>query len=774
MLRHFRPLRRRDKTKILRSKYRGVIIYTKYTALRVKILKKTLQDLEFYTVLDTLSGYCISKLGKEEALTIEPFDNNALLEKELKRTDEYLTSFQNDNRIPNHHFDDISKELRLLGIEDSYLEAKSFLNITLMAETIRTLLQFFEKFKVYYPMLHEFASTITYEKDIKIEIEKVINRFGEVDSNASPELKSIRKELSSVRKSLDSSFEKALNQYAAQGYLDDIRETIIDNQRVLAVLAMHRRKVKGALLGTSKTGSIVYVAPETTIKLTHELQNLLYDEKQEIIRILRMLTNTLRPFAEPLEDYQEYLTLLDLIAAKAKYADSIQALLPTITRNKSVFLKNAYHPILLESNRRKGKITVPQTLKLNKEQQIIVISGPNAGGKSITLKTIGLLQVMIQSGLLIPVDEQSEVHFFDTILTDIGDNQSIENQLSTYSYRLKNVRYFLRKCGDNTLFLIDEFGTGSDPELGGALAEVFLEEFYNKKAFGIITTHYANLKVLADELEHVTNANMQFDVHSFEPQYRLHIGQAGSSFTFEVAQKMGINYSLINRAKKKVELEKLRLDKTISKLQMERNVLQKKSIDLDKEQDKAKQHAEDLSDKVVKMQEKLESFQELYDHNQKMLVIGRKINDFANHYFQTNDKKKLLADFLKWITIEKNKFLSKHKKPELLKPVKSTPPKQEEKPPVAKPENIEKKLEAVTKEVLTEVKKIRKQKKEKEKKLAKAKAAYKFKVSDSVRLIDGTAIGTIEKIEKKNVIINYGYFTTQAKLEQLELVEASK
>ena len=253
---------------------------------------------------------------------------------------------------------------------------------------------------------------------------------------------------------------------------------------------------------------------------------------------------------------------------------------------------------------------------------------------------------MLQSGMLIPVHEKSEVSIFDTVLTDIGDNQSIENQLSTYSYRLKNMRNFLRKCNETTLFLIDEFGTGSDPELGGALAEIFLEEFYNKNAFGVITTHYSNLKVLADELENVTNANMQFDEKTLEPLFTLFTGQAGSFFTFEVAQKNGIPFSLINRAKKKVERGKIRLDKTISNLQKERNKLHKTSETLEKEQHKAKQHVENLAEKELKIKSKLESFQELYDDNQKMLSIGRKINEFANRFFQTNNKKKLISDFM--------------------------------------------------------------------------------------------------------------------------------
>ena len=301
------------------------------------------------------------------------------------------------------------------------------------------------------------------------------------------------------------------------------------------------------------------------------------------------------------------------------------ACLPKILNEKKIYLRDAYHPILLEENQEKKIETIPQTLELNDKQQIIVISGPNAGGKSITLKTIGLLQLMLQSGILIPVHEKSEISIFDNILTDIGDNQSIENQLSTYSYRLKNMRNFLRKCNSSTLFLIDEFGTGSDPELGGALAEVFLEEFYDNGAFGIITTHYANLKVLASELDHVANGNMQFDERTLEPLFKLHIGQAGSSFTFEVAQKNGIPFRLINRAKKKVEREKIRLDKTISKLQKERNRLQQTTDKLEREKIDSKENSEKLISEKLKVQEKLNSFQELYDQNQKMLTLWQKI-----------------------------------------------------------------------------------------------------------------------------------------------------
>lgn len=725
-----------------------------------------MNDLEFFTVLESIVSYCNTNLGKEAVLQFEPIQNEHILLDQLHQTNEYLASFQNENKIPNHYFEEITKEIHILGIEDSYLEAASFQNIVTISKTVNALIKFFKKFKEYYATLHSFSKDIEYTKVIIEYIDKIISKFGEVNDNASNELKTIRKDINAIRGQIGSSFTKALNHYAKHDFLDDIRESVVDNQRVLAVQAMHRRKVKGTILGNSKTGSIVFIAPEATLKFSRELQNLLYEEQEEIIRILKILTNNIRPFTGLLKQYQGYLSHIDAVAAKAKYAIQINGLLPKVSNHKKVFLRDAYHPILLENNKKQQIETVPQTLELNEQQQIIVISGPNAGGKSITLKTIGLLQLMIQSGILIPVHERSEVYFFESILTDIGDNQSIENQLSTYSYRLKNMRNFLRKCNENTLFLIDEFGTGSDPELGGALAEIFLEEFYNKGAFGVITTHYSNLKVLADELENVCNANMQFDEKTLEPLFTLLTGQAGSSFTFEVAQKNGIPFSLINRAKKKVARGKIRLDKTISNLQKERNKLQKTSENLEKEQNKAKQHSENLSEKELKIQDKLESFQELYDDNQKMLSIGRRINELSNNFFQTNNKKKLLADFMKWIMMEKNKYAEKNK---TVTKSKATV-KKEKLNKVA----VEKKLESTRKEVLVAVKKIRHKKKVVEKQITTAKANFNYKLNDKVRLIDGRAVGTIDKIEKNIATVNYGLFTTKANISKLELVEASK
>ncbi|CAM1340739.1 endonuclease MutS2 [Tenacibaculum amylolyticum] len=734
--------------------------------MKKNISEKTLQDLEFTKVLEQVGDFCISELGKESVFKILPFQNTQKLFFELNLVSEYLASFENENRIPNHGFDNINASIKRLNIENSYLEPEAFLKIATTSETVNELKKFLKKFADYYPTLFELSETIEYTTIVVNAIQKIITSYGEVADNASPTLKQIRRSINNIRGKISESFSRALSSNIASGYLDDIKETIIDNQRVLAVLAMHRRKVKGSLLGSSKSGNIVYIAPQTTLAYSRELQNLIYEEKQEVIKVLRSLAEEIRPYTPLLEQYVHFLIHLDTIAAKAKYAREINALLPNITTRKKIYYRDAFHPILWRKNKEQGIHTISQTIELNEKQQIIVISGPNAGGKSITLKTIGLLQVMLQSGLLIPVHERSETSIFDTILTDIGDNQSIENQLSTYSYRLKNMRYFLRKCNNNTLFLIDEFGTGSDPELGGALAEIFLEEFYQKKSFGIITTHYANLKVLANELDNVTNANMQFNERTLEPMYKLFVGQAGSSFTFEVAQKNGIPYSLINRAKKRVESEKVRLDRTISKLQKERNRLQKTSDNLEKQQSKGQEHIESLQEKELKIREKLEGFQELYDNNQRMLGLGRKLNELLNKYFQTNNKKELSANFFKWVAAEKTKHTKKN------------PPKKQTKTEKAKEKEIAAKqkeaIQKVEKEVLKKVVKVRAEKKEEAKKIAKEKAAYVFKVGDRVRLEDGNAVGTIDKIEKKNAFINYGMFTTKTSIEKIELVEKKK
>ena len=721
----------------------------------ISITDKTLQDLQFPTVLDTISTACNTEIGKQKALEIIPFKEKEALMKALLQTSEYLASFVNNNAVPNHGFDTISHEIKFLAIEDSFLEVGSFRKIASISETTNILLLYFKKFYDYYPNLNSRALQVEFTRDIINMVDDVVDKYGEIKDNASPDLLNIRRDMNVVRGKVNQSFGMSMSQYNSLGYLDDIKESFVNNRRVLAVLAMYRRKVKGSILGSSKTGSIAYIEPETTLQYSRELSNLEYEEKEEITRILKYLTNAIRSFLPLIIKYQDFLSDIDVIAAKAKYARKINGILPEITNNRRLYFRDAFHPILLLNNNEKKEITHSQTIELDHEHRIIVISGPNAGGKTISLKTVGLLQLMLQSGILIPVHERSETFLFDRILTDIGDNQSIENHLSTYSYRLKNMNYFLKKCNEKTMFLIDEFGTGSDPDLGGALAEIFLEEFYHREAFGIITTHYSNLKILANELPFATNANMLFDEKTLEPMYKLALGQAGSSFTFEVAQKNGIPFGLINRAKKKIETGKVRFDKTIANLQKERSKMEKTSQTLKEEEIKAREEGKKMETINVKIKQKLESYQELYDSNQKLIYIGQKIDSISENYFNTKNKKELVAEFLKIIEIENSKRRKATVKEIIIKKEKD---------------------KEIIKEVTVHVEEIRAAKKEKKLKanLVVEKPKHVLKIGDRVRMFDGKAVGSIDKIEKNKAIVNYGVFTSKVNLEALEFVEKAK
>ena len=713
------------------------------------IPNKTFEDLEFDKVLNQISSFSITPMAKELILDLKPIENKENIELSLLITSEFKSSFENDNKIPNHGFETLKKPIQLLKIENSVLDVESFRNISYASETVNKLLYFFKKFKIYYPNLFSIGSNIELNKELKKNIDNVVNRFGEINDNASDNLFSIRKKSQEIKSKISKSFNKSLSHYNKLDYLDEIRESVIDNKRVLAVKAMYRRKINGTIMGSSKTGSIVFIEPETTYILSRELQNLIFEEDEEIKKILSQLTDYFRPYSDLIINYEEYLINLDIYYSKAKYSIEINGIMPKISDKNEMELFKAYHPLLYRSNKVQEKKTYPQNIILNNRNRIIVISGPNAGGKSITLKTIGLLQIMSQTGILIPVDEKSKICFFKRILTDIGDNQSIENHLSTYSYRLKNMKVFLKKCDEETLFLIDEFGTGSDPELGGALAEVILEEFYNRNSFGLITTHYSNLKLLANELSFMSNANMQFDNKTLEPTFNLISGEAGSSFTFEVAQKNGFPFSLINRAKKKIENQKIRFDATIAKLQKERSSMAKTGKSLKQKELEAEEESTKLVVLNNKTKEKLIRYQELYDHSKKMINIGNKLDKIAEKYFLNNKKRVMISDVIQLIESEN----SKRKKKSALEI------------------NAHQKIKMLTKiDADKKIKKIRKSKK-KEKKNINNKSLVELKIGDNVRLYESKSIGTIDSIKKNKAIVNYGKFTTQVDLEKLEYVK---
>ena len=715
-----------------------------------KISEKSITDLEFDIVLEQAASRCATELGKSSLLKLRPYTSLSRVQIEIERVNEYNSSFTSEHNIPNHGFNSIDKAVGLLSIENSKIEIEFFQHIAHLSKTVQTLLRFFKKTKSFYPHLHKFGQDIPIEKSIPKEVDRVIDRFGEVRNQASDSLAVIRKQMDHVRGKISQSFGSAMSKYQSSGFLDDIKETVVSNRRVLAVKAMYRRKVKGSILGSSKTGSIVYIEPQAVVQNSQEMENLIYDEKEEIDRILRELTNWMRPHEELLANYQRYATEIDVICAKSLYAQEMNGVMPKLNDFSDLDIKDAYHPLLYLSNKQKKQNTYPQTIHLHNELRILVISGPNAGGKSITLKTIGLLQLMVQTGFLIPVHSQSHMCVFESVLTDIGDNQSIENELSTYSYRLKNMNRFLKKCNAKSLLLIDEFGTGSDPELGGALAEIFLEVFYEEKALALITTHYTNLKLLADELPYAANANMQFDRNKLSPTYQLITGEAGSSFTFEVAQKNGIPYSLINRAKKKIERGKVRFDATLAKMQRERSTMAKNTKELQDEAFRSKKQNEKLESLNAKVKAKLESYQNLFDQDQRMIVLGNRVNELAESYFINGKKRPLIAGLLQLVEFENAKR------------------KKQSAAFIRKKKAEKKKLKA---EIEKKIKKVREDKKDKPKVEVKKRPKLKLIVGDHVRLFDGKAVGTIDSLEKNKAFVNYGTFTTQVHTDELELVK---
>ena len=718
----------------------------------MQILQDHLNELEFPKLLEEITPYAYSPRVAEKISNIQPLPQKEA-EFLLKKTSEFLSSYESENFIPFDEYEDIEEPLKLMLIENFRLEASAFLRIRKITEQIGKLQSFFPKFSENFPNLEEEIKNIEFRKEIIDKISAVFNRFGEVKNEASPLLKEIRESISIAKKNIQENFNKSLNHYAQQDFLDEIRESTIEDQRVLAVKSGFKKRVSGRVLGVSKTGSITYIQPDSVVRHYHQLRESEEEQKKEVDRILRKLTSEIAEFHPQLSDYQEYLYNLDITRAKAKFAEKINGVLPKINTHKTLKLIDAYHPLLWLRNTQENKAIYPQTLELSEQNRIICISGPNAGGKSITLKALGLLQLMIQSGILVPVHPRSEMFFFDKLMTDIGDNQSIENHLSTYSSRLKKMSRIVREADENTLLLIDEFGTGSDPELGGALAEAFLEFFYEKESFAVITTHYTNIKLVVEQLPHAQNAAMLFDEETLEPMYKLEVGQAGSSFTFEVAEKNNIPRFIIHSAKKKIERDVVNLDKTIVKLQQEKFEVEKLKSDLTEKREITQNKRDNLQKLNEQLQQKLYNFQKLYEEEHRKLQFGTRIQSFIDDYAKGKSRKDIVKDFIK--ILEQEKF--------------------------RKNQNTEKieaeKLKVVKRKVTQELKKESviqtiTETQEKIQERERKERALWLKVGQRVRIIGSTSTGTIEKLDSKTnkATINYGLFKTQISTDELERV----
>jgi len=621
--------------------------------------KQSQLDLNLDRILEWSTEYVLQPSAKKKLLQLTPSNKFSEISDALQKVNEWRKLRISGDPIPALEFEELQQEIKLLGIQDSIISREGFWRILLASQTMNSFLSFIEKRKDRTPMLQQVMGKVYYTLDIIKQLNEVFDKDGSVKDNASDELLKIRNRIKQLRAQINRNFEKEMRKLVRDKLLGETYETFVNNRRVLLVQSAYKRKVTGNLHGTSKTGNLSYIEPLQNVALNNELDHLIDDENKEILRILKKLTRFIASFKPLITAYNQALISLDFIQAKARLALEMKASLPIINKLPRMNLIEAFHPILWKTNLHQGKVTVPQQITLNEKQKIVVISGPNAGGKSITLKTVGLLQMMLQCGFLIPVNEQSEMCYFQQILSDIGDNQSIDNELSTYSYRLKRMKYFLEASNARTLLLLDEFGSGSDPELGGVLAEVFLEELYERKSFAVITTHYSTIKSKAEQLKNVVNGCMLFDISTLLPLYKLAIGQPGSSFTFEVASQNGFDHEIIKRAKLKLDPRKIKMDALLHDIQKERNYLERLIKEHETAQRDALQSRLYFDEKSEKLNAKLASQNARVDLFNKEIQAGKKMLSFVER-FALNTRKKsvndeLFSEIKTYLTFEKSR-----------------------------------------------------------------------------------------------------------------------
>ena len=558
-------------------------------------------QLEFNKVKDLLVNHCKTIYAQHKAENLRIHTKKEYIELELHQTHEYKLLQQQGMYFPSDFTLNIQKDVKLLGIPGALLVGEQWIHIKQLCENIGNIFRWFDaERRLAYPALAKVIENTYYEKVIIELINEVLDEIGSVKDNASEDLSRIRMALYKRRNDLRRMFEKVVAKLNKAGYSAEIDEGFSNGRRVVAVFAEHKRHVKGILHGESDSRKTAFIEPEETIPLNNEVFSLENDETREVQRILRALTAKLSVYSPLLKGYLDVVGEYDFIKAKAKLAIDMNGQLPNLLDKAHLELKDAYHPLLYLYNKSSGKTTIPVTLTLDGQSRILVISGPNAGGKTVTMKTIGLNQVMLQSGLLVPVHPTSQMGIFKQLFIHIGDTQSIEFELSTYSSHLMHMKYFIEVANGKTLFFIDELGSGSDPNLGGAFAEVIMEELGRRHAFGIVTTHYLNLKVMANRTQGIINGAMQFDEVHLLPMYKLIVGKPGSSYTFAIAERIGLPKNLINRARNLVDEDHFKLDKLLNRTEQD---LQQLDIDkkelhkLIRENERLKKEMEKVMDK---------------------------------------------------------------------------------------------------------------------------------------------------------------------------------
>lgn len=569
--------------------------------------------LGFTEIKELVKAHCLSEMGRQMVDKIQVMDNYDQVLKFLNQANEFKNILQNDEALPIHHFFDIKSLANKAKIEGVFLSEEEFYQIQASLSTVFAVIGYFNEREGQYPNLEALFEHLPIERSIMKKIDAVIDQKGKIRPNASRELADITSAIAKAeheaRRKIDQIFKNA----SANGWTADGSLTIRDGRLCIPVLAENKRKLKGFIHDESSSGQTVYIEPEEVFALNNNIRDLEFDRRREIVRILTALTDELRPYVPLLLSYHGLLTKMDFVRAKALFAIDIEAEMPVLVNEARLKLQNARHPLLFLSFKTEKKTVVPLNITIDEETRVVVVSGPNAGGKSVCMKTVGLLQLMAQAGLLIPASDVSVVGVFKQIFVDIGDDQSIESDLSTYSAHLSKMKSFVDKANGKTLVLIDEFGTGTDPQFGGPIAEAVLETLNQKRIRGVVTTHYSNLKVFAGNTAGIENASMLFDNVEMRPLYILEVGKPGSSYAFEIAQKIGLPKQVLDLAKNKVGTSQKKVDTLLVDLEREKKEIYDTRVKLDRQQKQV--------DSLLSENEKLKSYLE---ENKKALIRDAK------------------------------------------------------------------------------------------------------------------------------------------------------
>ncbi len=702
----------------------------------------------FDKIRHLVTAKCLCALGEEKVEEVAFSDNYEWIRTQLYRTHEFIRIIQEEDNFPSNYFFDVRESLKKIRIEGTYLLERELFDIRRSLETINEIVRFFqlkqEEESSAYPHLQELAADVSAFPQLIRQIDAILDKFGRVKDNASPELSRIRKELTQTMGSISKTLQSILRSAQTEGLVDkDVAPTMRDGRLVIPISPAFKRKLKGIVHDESASGKTVFIEPAEVVEANNKIRELESEEKREIVRILTAFTNQMRPeIPEIIHSYQ-FMAEIDFIRAKALFALDIEAILPVIEDKQQLDWIRAIHPLLYLSHRKQNKTVVPLDIELSAEKgRLLLISGPNAGGKSVCLKTVGLLQYMLQCGMLIPLSERSKTGIFNDVFIDIGDEQSIENDLSTYSSHLTNMKFFVRNCNPKSLILIDEFGSGTEPQIGGAIAEALLDRFNRKHSYGVITTHYQNLKHYAEDHEGVINGAMLYDRHEMQPLFKLSIGNPGSSFAVEIARKIGLPEDVIADASDKVGQDYIDMDKYLQDIVRDKRYWESKRQNV-------RQQEKKLEELTARYQTDLQQLE-----SQRKEIMSKAKSDAERILAEANARIENTIREIKEAQAEKEKTKEIRKGLEAFKDTLNT--------------NL-----PVDDKIARKIDKIKERESRKKLKKSSVQPAFNpeiIEVGDAVRIKGQRSTGEVLEKKNKTVVVAFGTIKSTLKLDQLEKV----